>query len=241
VPYKDPSKTKEYARLYYSNNSEKIKARSTARRMLFHDEIKEWQHNFYLAHRKKINRKNQEYHDCHREKLKAIGRIYYLNNQERIKKSAQLYRNAHLKEKREHDRIYYAAHREEAYMNVIKRRSTLLGRIEHNLRSRINFAMKGRAKTTRSIELVGCTVEQLRKHIESKFLLGMNWDNYGFRGWHIDHIIPCAMFDLLNPEQQKKCFHWSNLQPLWATENLSKGIRVKEYLSPCGERRPPFA
>jgi hypothetical protein len=62
----------------------------------------------------------------------------------------------------------------------------------------------------------------LIKHLESHFTEGMNWDNYGVYGWHMDHIIPCAAFDLTKPEDQSKCFHYTNLQPLWAKDNLSK-------------------
>lgn len=57
----------------------------------------------------------------------------------------------------------------------------------------------------------------------------MNWGNHGLEGWHIDHIIPCNAFDLSDESQQKKCFHFSNLQPLWAFENLSKGDRINLF------------
>lgn len=81
----------------------------------------------------------------------------------------------------------------------------------------------GHVKGTSSEELLGCTVEEARKHLESLFLEGMNWDNNTKRGWHIDHIIPCSAFNLEDLEEQKKCFHFLNLQPLWATDNESKG------------------
>lgn len=71
-------------------------------------------------------------------------------------------------------------------------------------------------------ELCGCSIEDLRLHLESLWKPGMSWDNYSFEGWHIDHIRPCASFDLIDQEQQKQCFHFTNLQPLWARENLSK-------------------
>ena len=60
-------------------------------------------------------------------------------------------------------------------------------------------------------------------HLEAQFKPGMTWDNYGLKGWHVDHIRPCASFDLRDPEQQRRCFHYTNLQPLWAEENLKKG------------------
>jgi len=71
------------------------------------------------------------------------------------------------------------------------------------------------------MKLVGCSIDFLKQHLENKFKPGMSWKNYG--KWHIDHIRPCASFDLRKPAEQKKCFHYSNLQPLWAKENLVKG------------------
>jgi hypothetical protein len=94
------------------------------------------------------------------------------------------------------------------------------------LRSRIGTALvkNNNIKCETTISLLGCTVEQCRIHLQNKFKEGMTWDNHG--KWHIDHIIPCSSFDLSKEEQQKKCFHYSNLQPLWAYENLSKGNKI---------------
>ena len=69
-------------------------------------------------------------------------------------------------------------------------------------------------------------MKELKIYLESLFQEGMTWDNYNFYGWHIDHIIPIASFDLSDPEQQKKCFHYTNLQPLWASDNLQKGVKL---------------
>ena len=80
----------------------------------------------------------------------------------------------------------------------------------------------GGKKQSKTFELLGYSVEDLKKHLESQFKDGMSWSNHGKFGWHIDHILPCASFDLTNPEEQKKCFHYSNLQPLWWNENLAK-------------------
>jgi len=70
--------------------------------------------------------------------------------------------------------------------------------------------------------LIGCSALELRRHIETLWLDGMSWDNYGLHGWHVDHIIPCAVFELADPVEQKQCFHHTNLQPLWAEDNLAK-------------------
>jgi hypothetical protein len=92
------------------------------------------------------------------------------------------------------------------------------------MRSRLWQAFKkcGLTKNERTIKLVGCNPKFLKKHIEKQFDSDMTWNNYGKNGWHIDHIKPCVSFNLLNYEEQKKCFHYTNLQPLWARDNLSK-------------------
>jgi len=101
-------------------------------------------------------------------------------------------------------------------------------RLISNLRCRLYGALnrsKGstNVKTSTTIDLLGCTVNELWDHLESLFIEGMTRENYG--EWHVDHIKPCASFDLSNPKEQQKCFHYTNLQPLWALDNLSKGDR----------------
>ena len=74
--------------------------------------------------------------------------------------------------------------------------------------------------------VVGYALDELKKHLEKQFANNMTWENYGRNGWHIDHIRPCASFDLSEPAQQRECFHYSNLQPLWAKDNLAKGKKL---------------
>jgi transposase len=93
-------------------------------------------------------------------------------------------------------------------------------RLLHNLRSRAYSVLKSKVKG--KSKLVGCTGAELRGHLESLFLDGMNWDNYGYDGWHIDHVVPCSYFDLNDPQDICRCFHYSNLQPLWAEDNFKK-------------------
>tara|TARA_R110002012_G_C11438674_1_gene590307 strand:- start:44 stop:736 length:693 start_codon:yes stop_codon:yes gene_type:complete len=99
--------------------------------------------------------------------------------------------------------------------------SDTLRKVIHNVfrrRSGIEY------KQARSQELMSCSYKVARKHIESLFKDGMSWDNYG--KWHMDHIIPCAAFDLRCPVQQLACCHYKNLQPLWAFDNMSKGSQI---------------
>lgn len=93
------------------------------------------------------------------------------------------------------------------------------------LRSRLGSAVKNQnaIKSDKTLELVGCSVPFLRGYLEAKFKTGMTWENHG--EWHIDHIKPCASFNLLDNKEQEKCFHYTNLQPLWCHENLSKGAK----------------
>ena len=95
-------------------------------------------------------------------------------------------------------------------------------RLRKTVMNRIWSAMKNqRVNGVGSFSLVGCPVGFLRSYIEGKFEKGMTWDNYG--AWHVDHIRPCASFDLSDKEQVLQCFNWRNLQPMWASENSSKG------------------
>lgn len=95
-------------------------------------------------------------------------------------------------------------------------------RLAANIRSRI-YASLTTKKKGHAVEFLGCAFEELKVYLEKKFDDKMSWGNYGFYGWHMDHIRPIASFDLTDRKQMKKCFHYTNLQPLWAKDNLSKG------------------
>ena len=89
------------------------------------------------------------------------------------------------------------------------------------LHARLNHALNGTAKAHKTLELLGCTAEHVRFHIESQMTEGMTWENI-----HIDHIQPCASFDLASADEQRKCFHYTNLQPLFASDNLRKSDQI---------------
>ena len=82
------------------------------------------------------------------------------------------------------------------------------------------------------MELVGCDINYLRKHLEKQFEPWMSWNNHSTTGWHFDHMQPCASFDLNDKNQQKICFNYKNLRPLKAIENLKKGSKIPSHVRP---------
>ncbi len=94
------------------------------------------------------------------------------------------------------------------------------------LRQRFSKAIKGGYKSGSAVKDLGCTVEEFKVYLQNKFSPGMTWENHGKQGWHIDHIIPLSSFDLLNPDETKKALHYTNLQPLWAEDNLKKNNKL---------------
>lgn len=107
-----------------------------------------------------------------------------------------------------------------------RRKSDLNFNLRCRLRSRLHTALKGVYKSEHTFDLLGCSIEYLRDYLEKQFEPGMSWDNIG--EWHIDHIIPCSYFDLTDPIQQRICFNFRNLQPLWAKDNQTKSNKLFE-------------
>lgn len=99
-------------------------------------------------------------------------------------------------------------------------------KLAHALRTRINRAIKSNFKVSSVIENLGCSISELREHLEKQFSPGMTWANHTQFGWHIDHIIPLHTVDLTNETQFKRVSHFSNLRPLWWKENIQRN-RIK--------------
>jgi hypothetical protein len=120
-----------------------------------------------------------------------------------------------------------------AVTNPIKYRkrreaNDLTFRLTNQIRKKIYLTLRGKQKYVHSLELLGCSSEYARRHLERQFTKGMSWGNWSMHGWHIDHIIPIASFDLTDIEQQKRCFHYTNIQPLWAKDNYKKRDKIIE-------------
>ncbi len=96
-------------------------------------------------------------------------------------------------------------------------------RIGKNLRGRLGQAVKHSYKTGSAVDDLGCTIDEFKIHIESQWLEGMTWENWARFGWHLDHIIPLSRFNLQDVVELKKACHYTNIQPLWWRDNISKG------------------
>ena len=159
----------------------------------------------------------------HRQSKLQATQHWRERNQNRVKAYGQAFRIRYRTD------AEFRAQKQAVYnLHAQKQRDLKTNRaISLNIKSRIYCAVlrSSARKVQSTIELIGCTIEELRSHLESQFVNGMSWDNYGRTGWHIDHIRPCASFDLSDPVQQRQCFHYSNLQPLWAADNIRKGSR----------------
>ncbi len=172
--------------------------------------------NYFPEIKENNARRCREYNLKNIKKIKDRKRKYYIQNKEKIiQKSKKNYKDNKVKTiKRivEYNRTY----RPKRYASDICYKLTVI------LRGRLRGALKHNSKSNGTLKLLGCSVEFFKLYLESLFQPGMNWGNYSYYGWHVDHIIPCCQFDLTIPENQYKCFHYTNLRPLWAEDNLSR-------------------
>jgi len=151
---------------------------------------------------------DKRYRADNREKIKK----YRADNREKSKKYSKKYRSG----------LKWLLRRRERYKNDQN------FRLKSLLRSRFRDALisKNIKKKSHVLELTSCSMDFLKKYLSKQFENGMTWENHG--EWHIDHRKPCASFDLRNEEEQRKCFHYTNLQPLWGKENKEKGSTFNE-------------
>lgn len=177
--------------------------------------------NIYRGQCKKcMNSDSVLHYSNNKEKIKEQSKIYVSKNSEKIKKRRKIYveNNPNLfkdwiEKNKEHRRNY-----------INNYNSNPISKLKNSLRSRINELMNKKYNNPRTTNLVGCDYEFLINYIESKFINGMSWDNYGYYGWHLDHIIPLS--SAKTEEELCKLFHYTNLQPLWAEDNLRKSNKI---------------
>lgn len=120
---------------------------------------------------------------------------------------------------------YIVTNKNKSIYTIKRRKNDVNFKIKSVLKKRL-FELVKNNKRGKILNVLGCSYEELKKYLESKFTEGMSWDNYGVKGWHIDHVIPCAVFDLTKKEAQEFCFNYTNLQPMWGHDNKIKGGKV---------------
>lgn len=172
---------------------------------------------YYQLNKDKIRAKVREEYHANLEEQHAYRKQLYDAKKEEYRAAARLKRQNNL----EHYRKYMVEWRRKKLKTDIKYRTA--ARLRTRLRNLLNKFINTKVEKPNSItEILGCSMADFLKHLESQFTEGMNWQEYMTQKIHIDHIIPCCAFDLSKLEEQKKCFNYTNLRPLWSTENQSK-------------------
>lgn len=187
----------KYQKEYRKKNPEKVK-------------------NRYTNYRKNHPEKAKQYRERKKEDHKEYAKNYRLKNKEKLSEKAKEYNRINKGKRREQNRIYQKKRRSE---------NTLI-KLMTNIRARVFEYLKYKkiSKRNTTLNIVGCSRQELKVHLEKQFKHGMTWENHNFYGWHIDHIIPLS--SAKDEEELYKLFYYTNLQPLWAEENYKKGNKI---------------
>lgn len=222
----------ELKRIWRKNNPEKVRL------------IAEKRKEYYKKYRKKNKEKIRQYHKEHYkeqyERRKLKGTLYYQKHKEKKKLYDKTYNKDHKKERLEYYKKYnkstkmikwYKEYRIKNKKRINEYRKNRRGidlnfKIKGCLRTRFYMALKNNYKSGSAVKDLGCTIDYFKSYIESKFKEGMTWDNHGRTGWHLDHIIPLDSFNLSNRNECIKALHYTNYQPLWYYDNISKKNKI---------------
>lgn len=161
---------------------------------------------YWITHKEEYDK----YYNKNKEKIVNRKHKWYLQNKSRHNKQTQ--------KNYEKNKVKILEKQKRYIQN--KRKTDINFKLRDNLRHRIYLVLKENQKSLSTEKLIGCSIQQLKKYLEGQFKRGMSWNNYG--KWHTDHIKPCTSFDLSKASEQRKCFYYKNLQPLWAKDNLKK-------------------
>lgn len=197
---------------------------------------------YYLKNKAVIREKAKIYDKINKEKNLATDREYRIKNAEKVKLYSQEHYKNNKQKRKEQQNKHYTENKEQYRKRGIERykknkkdidekrrirlrekyKNDSVYRITNALRCGVYRAIKTGKKIKRTLDLLGCSVEELKCHIESQFEAGMTWDNWsnGDGFWNLDHIKPVTSFDFSKPESWEQCFHYTNLQPLWWRENV---------------------
>ena len=191
----------------YKNNPEKYAKKRETNKEKQNAYMKQWRED----HPEEIKENNHRWNENNKERNKSRCKEWYEKNIDHVKQ----YKKTHKDEKA--GERFYARYQED-----------LLFRLKVQLRNRLRSAIAGNYKAGSAVGDLGCSIDEFKAYMETLFKPGMSWDNWGVHGFHIDHIIPLASFDLSDRDQFLKACHYTNLRPLWSEENLKKGKIVGE-------------
>jgi hypothetical protein len=200
-------------------------------RSLHLDEIKKRDKEYYKTHLKerkiylKLNgyKISKKYRESHKEKLKKYNKYYKNKYSYELELKHKIWRKNNPEKSKIIDKKIY-----------LKRVSSASGKLNHNIHTAIWYSLHSNKKNHPWESLVGYNLNDLKKHLERQFKNGMNWNNYGKYGWHVDHKIPRAVYNFKtsNDIDFKKCWSLNNLQPMWAKENLIKKDKLLQPFQP---------
>ena len=180
---------------------------------------------YYKANKEKEKAKRKAYYKANKEKEKAYTKAYREVNKEKVKAYREAnkdklnaYSKAYKKANKEKVRVYWNGYQKQ------RRATDSMFKMVRNMRTRTWLAFRngGYKKNTKTAETLGAEFQEVADHLENLFTEGMSWENQG--EWHIDHIVPLASAN--TKEELIALCHYTNLQPLWAEDNLSKGDRL---------------
>jgi hypothetical protein len=240
--YSTPEELREhirtYSKTYYEANREKRKAQAKSFYLANKDKLKDKKNAYnkahYEANREKRMAQIKSYKLANKDKMnayyRAYGKAHYAANVDKVKARLKAYRVANADKIKVTQKAYRVANldKRNAY-NSNRLKTNIQYKLSRRLRNRLNKALKSNKKTGSAVKDLGCTINEFKTYLESKFQSGMTWDNWSREGWHIDHIKPLASFDLTDREQLLIACHYTNLQPLWAKDNLIKSAKIISY------------
>ena len=232
---------KKWAAQHYLKNKEKISKEHQEWYKKNKEKSNERTRKYYLKNKEKVSQRCKEHYYKNWTEIQKRHKLYKLNNKEKLRKhyyseSNQIRLKQYRLKTKERDKKVRKEHSKRNRKKINKymrdrKRNNPNARIRHQLATRLWVALKRNkpngSKCASTMELVGCTIEELWVHLESSpsWESWMTRENYGRGGWDVDHIVACAKFNFIYPEQQRECFNWRNLQPMEHYKNMSKGAK----------------
>ena len=212
---------------YYLANKSKINARNKVWSDNNKEKRKITNKIWYESNKDTIKVKHKSYRDSNKEKRSLYGKKWEKVNKEKRTLQHKDWYESNKDTIKVQQKTYYENNKSKRHnYHYNKLNTDIQYKLTCNLRSRLYNAVNKNYKAGSAVKDLGCTIKEFKDYLESKFQSGMNWDNWTHDGWHIDHIKPLASFDLTDRKQFLEACHYTNLQPLWAKDNLIKSDKI---------------